>query len=130
MNVQHGPTAVTESREQYSSARLQGGWLLLARVGWGALVVLTLAICFGSLPVYIALLQTPCAGTACSFQQLSPGQTETLKGIGLSLGDYVAIIAALTLASVVGYLARYTIFLFQWGISTHLSCLKKDGTSL
>ncbi len=113
MNVQHGPTAVTESRERHSSPRLQGRWLLLARVGWVALVVLTLAICFGSLPVYIALLQTPCAGPACSFQQLSPGQTETLKGIGLSLGDYAVIIVALTLASVVVCLVVSTVIIWR-----------------
>ena len=46
MNVQHAPTAKTESRERHSSARLQGRWLVLARVGWVVLVVLTLAIFF------------------------------------------------------------------------------------
>ncbi len=64
MNVEHAPTAMTESRERHSSARLQGRWLLLARVGWVALVTLTLAIFGASLPVYIAQLQTPCASTA------------------------------------------------------------------
>ena len=29
MDVQHAPTAVTESRERHSSARLHGRWLLL-----------------------------------------------------------------------------------------------------
>jgi len=101
MNVQHAPTEVTESRERYGSARLQGRWLLLARGLWLTLVVFTLGIFFASLPVYVALLQTPCAGTACEWQQLTPRQVETLTGMGLSLGDYVAIIVALTLASVV-----------------------------
>ncbi len=59
MNVEHAPTAMTESREPYSYARLQGRWLLLARVGWVALVVLTLAIFCASLPVYLAQLHTP-----------------------------------------------------------------------
>jgi hypothetical protein len=62
MNVQHAPTAVTESREPYSYARLQGRWLLLARVGWVALVALTLGIFFASLPVYLAQLQLPMLG--------------------------------------------------------------------
>ncbi len=103
MNIQHAPTAVTESREPYSYARLQGRWLILARVGWVALVVLTLGIFFASLPEYLAQLQTPCAGMACAFsyQQLTPGQVEVLKGIGLSLGNYAAYSVALTLASVV-----------------------------
>ncbi len=101
MNVQDAPTAMTESRERHSSARLQGSWLLLARVGWVALVVLTLAIFFASLPVYVALLQTPCAGPVCEYQQLTPGQAETLTGMGLSIGAYVAYTVALTLATLV-----------------------------
>src|SRR5690242_16748878 len=102
MNVQHAPTAVTESREQYSYARLQGRWLLLARVGWVALVVITLAIFFASLPVYLAQLQTLSAGTASAFsKQLSPEQAGALEAIGLSTGDYAAYTIALTLASVV-----------------------------
>ncbi len=71
MNVQHAPTEVTESRERHISARLQGRWLLLARIGWAALVALTLSIFFASLPVYLAQMETPCAGAACQWQQLT-----------------------------------------------------------
>src|SRR5258708_521714 len=44
MNVEHAPTASTESRERHSSARLQGRWLLLARGVWLTLYFLTLAL--------------------------------------------------------------------------------------
>jgi len=101
MNVEHAPTAMTESRERHSSARLQGRWLLLARVGWGALVTLTLAIFGASLPVYIAQLHTLCAGAACGYQQLTPQQAGALTAMGLSPGDYIAYTVALTLAQVV-----------------------------
>jgi hypothetical protein len=111
MNVQPTPTAVTESRERLSSAHLQGRWLLLARVGWLALVILTLAIFFASLPVYVALLQTPCAGSACEWQQLTPEQVGVLKGMGLSLGAYAAIIVALTLAEVLVCLVVSTLII-------------------
>jgi hypothetical protein len=113
MNVQHAPTAMKGSRELDSSAHLQGYWLILARVGWVALVVLTLTIFFASLPVYLALLQTPCAGTACEWQQLTPGQVATLTEIGLSLGDYVAIIVALTLAEVLVCLVVSTLIIWR-----------------
>jgi hypothetical protein len=114
MNVQHAPTAVTESREPYSYARLQGRWLLLARVGWVALVALTLGIFFASLPVYLAQLQTPYAGTTSAFsQQLSPEQAGALKGIGLSPGDYAAYMIALTLASVVVCLVVSTVIAWR-----------------
>jgi hypothetical protein len=99
MNVQHVPTAMTESREQHSYVHLQGRWLLLARVGWVVLVAFTLIVVVASLPVFIAQLQTPCAGPACWYTQLTPGQVGALKRIGLSIGTYAAYTAALTLAT-------------------------------
>jgi hypothetical protein len=113
MNVGHVPTAMTESRERHSYARLQGRWLLLARVGWVALVILTLAIFFASLPVYIAQLHTPCAGTACGYQQLTPQQVGALTGMGLSPGDYIAYTVALTLAQVVVCLGVSTVIVLR-----------------
>jgi signal transduction histidine kinase len=115
MSVQHAPPK-TRKRSQALATRLHGRWLLLARGVWLALVILTLMIFFASLPVYVALLQTPCAGTAlaCALsQQLSPGQVGALKGIGLSPGDYAAYVVALTLASVVVYLVVSTLIIWR-----------------
>jgi len=100
MNIQQAPTARTESRERHNYARLHGRWLLLARGVWITLVVLTLAIFFGSLPMYLAQLRTPCTEIACEYQQLTHLQAETLKGMGMSLGDYAALTIAIALASV------------------------------
>jgi len=91
----------TRKRSSALDTPLQGRWLVLARGVWLALVVLTLAIFFASLPVYLALLQTPCAGSACEWQQLTPAHVETLTGMGLSPGDYAACILTLTLATVI-----------------------------
>jgi hypothetical protein len=113
MNVGHAPTAMTESRERHSYARVPGRWLLLARVGWVALVVLTLAIFFASLPVYITQLHTPCVGTACGYQQLTPTQVGALTGMGLSHGDYIAYTVALTLAQVVVCLVVSTVIVLR-----------------
>jgi len=93
--------------------RLQERWLLLARGLWITLVVLTLAIFFASLPVYLAQLQTPCAGTACGFQQLTPEQAGALKGMGLSLAYYTASTVVLTLASVVLCLGVSTLIVWR-----------------
>jgi hypothetical protein len=113
MNVQHVPTAVIASREQHNYARLQGRWIVLSQGVWITLVILTLGIFFASLPVYLAQLQTPCAGTACWYTQLSPGQVGALKGIGLSLGVYAAYTVALTLASVVLCLVVSTLIVWR-----------------
>jgi hypothetical protein len=113
MNVQHAPRASTGSRERHSYARVPGRWLLLARVGWVALVVLTLAIFFASLPVYIALLQTPCTGTACGYQQLTPEQAGALTGIGLFPAVYTAYTVTLTLALLMGCVVVSTVIIWR-----------------
>jgi len=112
MSVQDAPTK-TRKRTHALDTRLHGRWLLLARGVWLALVILTLTIFFASLPVYVALLQTPCAGSACWYSQLSPGQVGALKGMGLSPGDYAAYTVALTLASVVVYLVVSTLIIWR-----------------
>ena len=113
MNIQHAPSGLIESREQHSYARVPQHWLLPALLGWVVLVVLTLAILFASLPVYIALLQTPCTGPACEWQQLTPGRVATLKGIGLSLSDYVACTVALRLVLVLICLVVSTLIVWR-----------------
>jgi hypothetical protein len=82
-----------------ADTRQQGRWLVMGRVGWGALVIVTLIVVFASLPAYLAQLQTPCTRTACLFQQLTTGQWKTLTGIGWSPGDYAAFTLALALAA-------------------------------
>ena len=113
MDVQPGPTILTSSREEHSFARLHGRWLLLARIGWAALVALTLSIFFASLPVYLAQMETPCAGAACQWQQLTHSQAEMLKGMGLSLADYAVFTLALALASVVMCLVVSTLIIWR-----------------
>jgi hypothetical protein len=105
---------MTESGEQHSYARLHGRWIMLARGIWITLVVLTLAIFGASLPVYIALRQTLCAGTECaSGTLLTPAQAEVLTGIGLSLSDYAAYSVAFTLATIVVCLVVSTLIIWR-----------------
>src|SRR5712691_2416589 len=112
MSVQHAPTK-TKKRSSALDTRLHGRWLVLTRGVWLALVILTLGIFFASLPIYMAQLQTLCTGTACGYEQLSPGQGGALKGIGLSTGDYAAYTVALTFASVVVCLVVSTLIVLR-----------------
>src|SRR5215471_17505461 len=80
--------------------RLHGHWLIVVRIAWIMCVALTLVIFFASLPEYSAQLQTSCVGSSCWYTQLSDGQIEALRGIGLSPGVYAGYTIALTLASV------------------------------
>ena len=69
--------------------RLHGRWRLIARGVWIVLGIVTLAIFFASLPVYLTLLQTPCLRqtmsvlTTCEYQQLTPGQVKALTEMGV-----------------------------------------------
>src|SRR5216683_6254748 len=114
MSVQQASTK-TRKRSHALDTRLHGHWLLLARGVWLALVILTLGIFFASLPIYMAQLQTLCAGTPCPYGQLTltPWQAGELKGIGLSPGDYAAYTVALTLVSVVLCLVVSTVIIWR-----------------
>ena len=94
-------TVTNSNSNNDEHSRLHGHWLIVARIAWIMCVALTLVIFFSSLPEYSAQLQTPCAGTSFWYTQLSAGQIEALKGIGLSPGVYTVYTVALTIASVV-----------------------------
>jgi hypothetical protein len=114
MNVQHTRTAGAESRERHSYARVPRHWLLLARGLWITLVILTLAIFFASLSVFMSQLHTPCTGTECANGMLlTPEQAGALTGMGLSMGDYAAFTVALTLATLVVCLVVSTLIIWR-----------------
>ncbi len=113
MTLEHAAATLTSSREGPSDVQLPGSFRLLARGGWLVLVILTLATFFASLPTYVMLLQTPCAGSACEWQQLTPAQAEMLQGMGLSLADYAVFTLVLALASVVMCLVVSTLIIWR-----------------
>ncbi len=87
-------TAVEAAPSSHATlaTRLHGRWRLIARGAWIVLGIVTLAIFFASIPMYLAQLQTPCTEAACQYQQLSPSQAETLKGMGLFLAEYAVVV--------------------------------------
>jgi hypothetical protein len=93
------PSALTqiprESPAAPSDLRLHGRWLLLARVGWGALAAVFMGLYVVSLPLYVAFLQTPCGGVACAINgALTPDTVRTLHQLDISSGSYVALFVA------------------------------------
>jgi hypothetical protein len=105
MNKRLASAAASSPGGRDSYVRLHGRWRLLARGGWSAVVIGALGICVASLPVYLAQLRTPCAGSACSFQQLTPAQVGALTTLGLSLDAYAAYTVAGALANIAVCLA-------------------------
>ena len=78
-----------------ANTRLNGSWLIVARIGWVTGVVLTLTVFFASIPVYSAQLQSTCSGAACAYRQLSAEQAAALHALGFPLGVYAAYTVAL-----------------------------------
>jgi hypothetical protein len=88
MKSQH---AVTQGGERTGSGQREGRWLVMARVGWLVVAVLTLAIFGACLPGYLGLLQVPCTPVVCEYQQLTAEQIATLAAQGLTLGGYAVL---------------------------------------
>src|ERR1700719_2420788 len=58
-----------------ADTRLHGRWLVLARVVWAILILITLGIFVVCLPIFFSILQTICTdatSAACADKQLSP----------------------------------------------------------
>src|SRR5436309_7171168 len=93
LNDQHMPAERinTSKLQDTANSRLQGPWLVLARVVWFVLVALALFVFIFSLPVYIVQLYSVCSSLACSTWQLTPQIMETLRSYGFSIGQYVTI---------------------------------------
>jgi len=101
MNVQTSIERTNSSKMQDTSdTRLQGHWLVFARVVWFILVALAVLVFIFSLPVYIAQLYSICSGIACGTGQLTPQIVETLRNHGFTIGEYVTITVVLAFVQV------------------------------
>ena len=93
-------TETTLSPDQHSEAgtRLHGRWLVLARVLWVMLAVLTLGLFIASVPTSFAFLHMLCTGApaTCGISgQITPNILRALQAIGLSLDFFATFQTAL-----------------------------------
>ncbi len=82
-----------------ADTRLHGGWLILGRVAWGAVVVLALLLFLVSLPTYLTYLQTVCVHQPCPYQQLTSNSVHSLQVLGISVEGYAVLTLTLTLGT-------------------------------
>ena len=87
--------AYSSKMQDTADTRLQGRWLVFARVMWFILVALAVLVFIFSLPIYIAQLSSVCSGIACGTGQLTPQIVETLRNHGFTIGEYVTITVVL-----------------------------------
>ncbi len=103
MNLQQSPTITVErpGARNGSETRLQGRWLLIARVGWMVLTLLILTLNVVMIPRYDVVLQAHCQpGPQCFALQLTAYDRQFLHQFGLSLGFLAAYHVMLDAVSV------------------------------
>jgi hypothetical protein len=101
MNIPHAATTIPLSHERHHEpdTRLSGRWLLIGRVAWAILVLLTLASFIVLLPSYYAQLQTVCTNPTCALVQPTPESVHAIQQLGLSGSLYAAFTLMLTLVT-------------------------------
>ena len=104
MNTRHHPATVSErpGAPDESEVRLQGAWLILARIAWLAASVLAVGLFIASIPSYFAFLHVPVA-SSFSAPQLTPGDVAILRRFGLSLDLYAWLGTSVYLVILLAY---------------------------
>lgn len=96
------PAGATRASDSHN-APLRGRWLLLARVAWVGVTLLTLSLFIaGILPQY-ARLATVCPAAPCASGQLRPESVRALHSLGLSLSFFAAYALTLIMLFAVVY---------------------------
>ena len=86
--------SVTPALPLHASTRLHGRYLLLARMTWVAVAVLTVVFIAVSIPAEFARLQTVCTAGACQPAALTPANVRELGTMGLSIGIFAGYLIA------------------------------------
>ncbi len=99
-------TVVRSASSSMADTRLRGGWLVLARVVWGAVVVLALGLFIASIPTTFAALHMLCTAPSCTPSgPLTPDDVRKLQAVGLSIDFYVTYIVVFIIVFVFSYFA-------------------------
>src|SRR3989442_5694069 len=83
-----------------SDKPLHGPWLVVARAGWGAVVLIDLLIFMLSIPAYATQLHVICTTatiSTCHPGEITPGNAVALTHLGIALDGYIAYILTITL---------------------------------
>ena len=100
MNAHHPLTQLpitSPARTLNTSDRpLHGPWLVVARLGWGAITLINLLIFVFGIPAYTAQLHIICT-TDCEPGRVTPGHVVALAQLGISLDVYITYNLAITL---------------------------------
>jgi hypothetical protein len=107
-------SAMREKHREERGTRLHGSWLVLTRVMWVVVVVLSMGLFIVSIPVNFAASHAICTTASCvNSGQLTLDQVHELQHLGLSLDFYATFSIVLTIIFEFGYLATGAVIFWR-----------------
>ncbi len=107
------PTIRDEQRDGRDT-RLHGSWLVLMRVTWVVVVVLSVGLFIVRVPLNFADSHTICATASCNdSNQLALDQVRELQPLGLSIDFYAIFGSVLTIIFEIGYIATGAVIFWR-----------------
>ena len=100
-----GPPSLAPALPRRANTRLHGRYLLLTRLAWAAVAMLTVVCILVSIPAEFAQLQRVCTTGACHPAALTPANVRELGEMGLSVGFYAGYLIAVELIFAITSLA-------------------------
>ena len=94
-------------------AHLSGHTLVIVRITWLTLAVLSLSVYLAAIPPRLDQLSTVCAQAGCARQQLFPEEARLLQQFGLSMSFYAVYIRAIGIITVLGFVAAAGIIFWR-----------------
>src|SRR6266487_841412 len=102
-NVQ-SETGLRPASSSIADTGLRGGWLVLARIVWVAVVVLALGLFIASIPTTFAALHNLCTAPSCTTSgPLTPADVQELQAVGLSMDFYATYMVVFIMVFAFGY---------------------------
>src|SRR5258708_33768224 len=111
------PTIRDEQRDERDT-RLHGSWLMLMRVTWVVVVMLSVGLFIASVPFNFAASHAICPTASCvKSGELTLDQVRELQHLGLSMACYATFSSVRTIIFEIGYVA----------IGVGILCRNSDG---
>jgi hypothetical protein len=105
MSSHSAPAAITKSSGQLKEAekRLHEPWLMLVRVLWLAVALLSIGLFIVSIPQHAQHLHVICSNALCGRSENASQLTRELRSLGLTLDFYAAYSLSLQIIFALGY---------------------------
>jgi hypothetical protein len=107
-------TTISDEQRDERDTRLHGSWLMLMRVTWMVVVVLSVGLFIVGVPFSFAASHTICSTASCTNNnQLTLDQVHELQHLGLSLDFYALFGTVLAIIFEIGYVATGVVIFWR-----------------